>query len=197
LWAKTNPALLGKKYNSHLRYFFRRHAPPCTRLLLVESGSRHLVEKLVPHFYSRYGGELEIDVVTCYAGGPAGVRGRVFNVNDYGGASGRHALWKDLAARQYTTAGIICSAEPILTKWKWWLGAKLPSKILVINENADYFELDRTHLRNARRLIAYRTGLSGAAAVPALARLVFFPLTLVYLLLYAGTVHLRRRIRLL
>jgi hypothetical protein len=180
-----------------LRYFFRRHAPPCTRLLLVESGSRHLIEKLVPHFYSQYGEELEIDVVTCYAGEPAGVRGRVFNVNDYGGPSGRHNLWKHLAERQYTTAGIICSAEPIMTKWKWWLGAKLRSKILVINENADYFELDRTHLSNARRLIAYRAGLSGSAAVPALARLIFSPLTLAYLLLYAGTVHLRRRIRLL
>jgi hypothetical protein len=180
-----------------LRYFYRRGTPHCTRLLLIESGSRGIIEKLVPHFYSAYGDQLEIDVVTCYAGGPAGVRGRVFNVNDYGGASGRNALWKDLAARDYNLAGIVCSAEPIMTKWKWWLGVKLQSKILVINENADYFALDRTHLDHARRLIAYRAGLSGAGAVPALARLVFFPLTLAYLLLYAGTVHLRRRIRLL
>lgn len=179
-----------------MRYFFRP-APPCTRLLLIESGSRHLIEKLIPHFHQVYGEELEIDVVTCYAGEPAGVRGRVFNVNDYGGPSGRHALWKDLAAREYTMAGIVCSAEPIMTKWKWWLGAKLPCKILAINENADYFALDWAHRRHARRLIAYRAGLSGSAAVPALARLVFFPLTLAYLLLYAGTVHLRRRIRLL
>jgi hypothetical protein len=179
-----------------LRYFFRS-APPCTRLLLIESGSRQLIEKLIPHFRSVHGEDLEIDVVTCYAGDPAGIRGQVFNINEYGGPAGRHRLWTDLAARQYTTVGILCSAEPIMTKWKWWLGAKLRSKILVINENADYFELDRAHLKNARRLIAYRAGLSGAAAVPALARLVFFPLTLAYLLLYAGTVHLRRRIRLL
>jgi hypothetical protein len=180
-----------------LRYFFRSHFPPCTRLLLVESGSRHLIETLVPHFYEVYGEQLEIDVVTCYAGGPAGVRGRVYNVNDYGGPAGRHALWKDLAERQYQMAGILCTAEPILTKWKWWLGAKLPSKILLINENADYFALDRMHLHHIRRMIAERAGLRGAAALPALARLIFFPLTLAYLLLYAGTVHLRRRIRIL
>ena len=179
-----------------MRYFFR-HAPPCTRLLLIESGSRRLIEKLVPHFYSNFGEQVEIDVVTCYEGGPAGVRGRIFNVNDYGGASGRHALWKELAARHYTFAGILCSAEPIMTKWKWWLGLKLPSKILVINENADYFAVDRMHLDHAWRLITYRSGLSGAAAVPALARLIFLPLTFAYLLLYAATVHLRRRIRLL
>jgi len=156
-----------------------------------------LIEKLIPHFYAGYGDQLEIDVVTCYAGAPAGLRGRIFNVNDYGGPSGRHALWKDLAAREYSMAGILCSAEPILTKWKWWLGFKLPCKILIINENADYFALDRKHLTHARRLVAFRSGLSGSTAIPAMARLIFFPLTFAFLLLYAGTVHLRRRIRLL
>jgi hypothetical protein len=43
----------------------------------------------------------------------------------------------------------------------------------------------------------FRAGLTGAAALPTIARLLFFPLTLAYLLLYAGAVHLRRRIRIL
>ena len=41
----------------------------------------------------------------------------------------------------------------------------------------------------------FRAGMTGAAAIPTLARLIFFPLSLTYLLLYAGTVHLRRRLR--
>jgi hypothetical protein len=40
----------------------------------------------------------------------------------------------------------------------------------------------------------FRAGLTGATAVPAIARMLFFPLTLSYLLLYAGAVHLRRKI---
>ena len=99
-----------------------------------------------------------MDLVTCYAGEPAGFHGRVFNVNDYGGAAGRNALWADLAQRKYSVAGVICAAEPIMTKWKWWLAAKVPAKIFIINENADYFWLDRAHFRQLRRFVAYRLG---------------------------------------
>jgi hypothetical protein len=82
-----------------------------------------------------------------------------------------------------------------MIKWKWWLAAKLPAKIFIINENGDYFWLDRVHFRQLRQFVAYRLGLTGSAAVPGLVRLACFPATLAYLLLYAGTVHLRRRLR--
>jgi hypothetical protein len=166
-------------------------------MLLVESGPRSLAEAIAPVLRRVVADQLEIDVVTCYEGAPEGVSGRIFNVNDYGGPAGRHALWVDLSQRGYAVAGILCSGQPIMTKWKWWLAAKLPAKILVINENADCFWLDRDHLRNLRGFIAVRAGLTGGAALPTLARLLFFPVTLAYLLLYAGAVHLRRRIRLL
>jgi hypothetical protein len=136
-----------------------------------------------------------MDLVTCYDGEPSGFRGRVYNVNDYGGAAGRNSLWADLAQREYCVAGVLCAAVPIMTKWKWWLAGKLPSKIFIINENADYFWLDRVHLRQSWRFMAHRLGLTGSAAVPALVRLVCFPVTLAYLLLYAGTVHMRRKLR--
>jgi hypothetical protein len=42
--------------------------------------------------------------------------------------------------------------------------------------------------------ILFRAGLTGAAAIPTIARLLFFPLSLAYLLLYAAFVHLRRAI---
>jgi len=178
-----------------LRYFFYPHIPPCTRILLVESGSRSLIERLIPYMRDLFGQDVEMDLVTCYAGEPAGFHGRVYNINDYGGGGGRHALWADLAQRQYSVAGVICAAEPIMTKWKWWLAAKLPAKIFIINENGDYFWLDRAHFRQLRQFVTYRLGLTGSAAVPALVRLAFFPVTLAYLLLYAGTVHLRRKLR--
>jgi hypothetical protein len=178
-----------------LRYFFYPGIPPCSRILLIESGSRRLIEGLLPHLRDLFGQDVEMDLVTCYAGEPAGFHGRVYNVNDYGGAAGRRALWGDLAQRQYRAAGVICAAEPIMTKWKWWLAAKLPAKIFIINENCDYFWLDRVRFRQLLHFMFYRLGLTGAAAVPALVRLVCFPATLAYLLLYAGTVHLRRKLR--
>jgi hypothetical protein len=180
-----------------LRYFFHPDLPPCSRLLLIESGSRRIIERVIPYLRDLFGEDVEIDLVTCYAGEPAGFRGRIYNVNDYGGAAGRHALWADLAQHEYTAAGVICAAEPIMTKWKWWLAAKLPAKIFIINENGDYFWLDYWHRRQVRQFVTYRLGLTGSAAVPSLVRLACFPVTLAWLLLYAGTVHFRRRIRLL
>jgi hypothetical protein len=182
-----------------LRYFFRRHLPPVTRILLIESGSRSLIEHVIPTLRAIFGDSVELDLVTCYAGVPKGfdegAPGKVFRVTEYGGPAGRNALWADVAARNYPIAGMICAAEPIMTKWKWWLGAKLPSKLFIINENGDWFWLDRIHWRLIVKFAFYRAGLTGSAAVPALVRLVLFPLTLTYLLLYAGWVHFRRRLR--
>jgi len=182
-------------YNLGLRYFFRRHFPPAPRVLLIESGSRGLLEKVLPTLRSSFGDQVEIDLVTCYPGLPKGFVGNVFRVTDYGGAPGRAKLWADLAPRQYAIAGMICAAEPIMTKWKVWLGWKLPSKLFVINENGDYFWLDRGHWKLILHFVLFRAGLTGSQAVPSLVRLALFPLTLTYLLLYAGWMHFRRSLR--
>ena len=178
-----------------MRHFLRIHIPECSRILLIESGPRGVIERVLPHLRDQFGPDVGMDLVTCYGGEPAGFRGRVYNVNDYGGAAGRDALWADLVQRNYSVAGVVCAAAPIMTKWKWWLAYKAPAKVFIINENADYFWLDRTHLPQLRKFVTHRLGISGSSAVPSLVRLAFFPVTLAYLLLYAGTVHLRRRLR--
>jgi len=162
---------------------------------LVESGSRELFDRFIPWLYQAYGEELEIDLVTCFASVPTGFRGSVFRVTDYSGASARQRLYDELTARGYPLLGIICSADPIMTKWKWMLAARLPSKVFIVNENADYFWLDWGHWRMILHFMLYRAGMTGGAAVPTIARLLFFPVTLAYLLLYAGAVHLRRWVR--
>ena len=178
-----------------MRHFLRNDIPDCSRILLIESGPREVIERVIVHARNQFGPDVEIDLVTCYAGEPAGFQGRIFNVNDHRGGERRNALWANLAQRKYCAAGVVCAAVPIMTKWKWWLAYKVPAKIFIINENADYFWLDRVHLRQLRKFVTHRLGISGSAAVPSLVRLVFFPVTLAYLLLYAGTVHLRRKLR--
>jgi hypothetical protein len=179
-----------------LRYFFRRRVPHPHRVLLIESGSREVLEKLLLVLPSVFG-NAEIDLVTCYVGPPRNFHGRIFNINDYGGPASRDQLLSDLAARDYQLTGILCTGEPIMTKWKWWLTWKLPTKAFIVNESADFFWLDRAHLNLVGTLALERAGLTGAAAVPAIARLLFLPFTVTFLLAYAGTVHLRRKIRLL
>jgi hypothetical protein len=182
-----------------VRYFFTRLEPKASRILLIESGSRYLLEGLISGIRTTYGTEILVDLVTCYPGLPEGfysANTTVYRVTDYRGRAGRARLFRELARNRYSIAGIICSAEPIMTKWKWMIAAKVPAKLFVLNENGDYFWFDRTHLDVIGHFILFRAGLTGAAAVPTLVRLLMFPFSLTYLLLYAGFVHLRRKIRL-
>ena len=183
-----------------MRYFFTRRQPEASRILLVESGSRYLLEGIISGIRRTYGPTIFVDLVTCYPGLPDGFDAAtttVYRVTDYRGRLGRSRLYRQLARNRYSIAGVICSAEPIMTKWKWMLAARLRSKIFVVNENVDFFWLDWGHLRMIGHFALFRAGMTGASAAPTLARMLFFPVTLAYLLLYAGTVHLRRRIRLL
>ena len=180
-----------------MRSFFTRSTPPFTKVLLIESGSRRLYDDLIPNLYDTYGDQLQIDLVTCFAGVPEGFRGEVFRVADYSGRAGRKRLYAELIARQYPIAGMICSGESIMTKWKWALAARLPVKVFALNENGDYFWMDWGHWRVMTHFILFRAGLTGAAAIPTIGRLFFFPATLAYLMLYAAFVHLRRKVRIL
>jgi len=174
-----------------VRYFLRRRQPPVSRILLVESGSRHLIAHVLPLLRQTYLPPVSIDLVTCYPGQPEGIDS-VYRVADYPGARGRRKLYRALASNRYALMGMLCSAEPIMTKWKWSLAARLPVKVFVINENGDYFWLDRAHARAILHFALFRAGLTGSGAARTLGRLLLFPFTLLYLLLYASTVHIRR-----
>ncbi len=180
-----------------MRHFFTRSIPAFSRVLLVESGSRDLFEKLLPILYQNHPG-MTCDLVTCYAGAPKSFRedqGAVYHVTDYPAGPARQRFYRELAANRYNNTGIICSAEPIMTKWKWMLAARLPAKVFVVNENGDYFWLDYGHLENIRYFMLYRAGLTGSGAVRTIARVVLFPFSLLYLILYAMLVHSRRILR--
>ena len=180
-----------------MRYYLTGRQPAVTSILLVESGSRGILERLIPGFERSWGQGAAIDLVTCYATLPAGFPAttRLYRVADYRGPEGRAKLYRQLAANRYSHLGLVCSAEPLMTKWKWMLAARTPAKVFIINENSDYFWLDRMHLANAWGFVMLRTGLAGAGAVRILARLFSFPFTLLYLLLYAAAVHTRRALR--
>lgn len=202
--ARSAQALRGRRQAqcifvfSAVRYFFSLRFPDVRRILLVESGSRHLIEQLVP-ILRQYWPDAAFGLVTCYSGLPAALTGdmptAVYNVADYPGRAGRRRLYRELAAEGYQIMGILCSGEPIMTKWKWALVAKVPAKVFVVNENCDFFWLERTQVRTMARFVAHRLGMGGAQAAPALFRLLLFPLTVLYLLLYAAFVHARRRLR--
>jgi len=181
-----------------VKYFFTRRLPDVDSILLVESGSRGVLEKVVPGLRQTWGAGVRIDLVSCYANLPQGFDAAttsVYRVSDYRGREGRRKLYRELRGRHYSLMGIVCSEEPLMLKWKWALTARVPAKVFVINENGDYFWLDRMHLKPIRNFVLLRAGLAGSGAVRTLARVVSFPFTLLFLLLYATTVHTRRALR--
>ncbi len=180
-----------------MRYFLTRREPPQTRILLIESGSRSLLERIHPHLRSVYGPEIAIDVVTCYGGQPEGFGPDtvVYRVTDYGSPEGRRNLVRLLRSREYSLAGMICSGEPIMTKWKWLLALRIPAKFFVLNENADYFWIHRSQSAIMRQFLLVRLGLSGAGAIRTIGRLLVFPFSVLFLLLYAFAAHSGRILR--
>ena len=180
-----------------MRRFLSKSIPNFDRVLLVESGSRQLLEDLLSGLYDVHP-EMRADLVTCFAGVPRhfrAARGSVYRVTDYPGRPLRKHLYAELQGNRYSVVGIICAAQPIMTKWKWVLAARIPAKVFILNENGDYFWFDRGHWGAIRHFVLFRAGLSGGGAVRTLARLVLFPFALLYLLLFAATVHLRRKLR--
>jgi hypothetical protein len=180
-----------------VRYFFTRRDPAHTRLLLIESGSRSLAESMLPNLHRSFGPDTPIDLVTCYAGLPAGYAPDtvVYRVTDYSSKEGRRELIRLLRGREYSTACMICSAESIMTKWKWLIALRVPAKFFILNENGDYFWVHRENLATIRQFVLVRAGLSGAGAIRTIGRLLIFPFSVLFLLLYAFAAHSGRILR--
>jgi hypothetical protein len=193
IMAPVSPAIV-----ETVRYFLTGRHPKVTSILLVESGSRGLLEGLIGGLRQTWGEDVFIDVVSCYASLPKGFEAhntRVYRVGDYRGRAARGRLYGELRRNRYSMVGIVCSGEVVMAKWKWVLALKLPAKVFIVNENGDYFWLDRLHLGAIWRFVLFRSGLGGAGAVRTLVRAITFPFALMYLLLYATTAHARRALR--
>jgi hypothetical protein len=164
-------------------------------ILLVESSNREISERLLPQLYSH---SSKIDLFTCYRGEPKGFRpksGEVWRTTDYSDPAAREVVFSEMAQRGYGAVGIICSGEPIMAKWKWMLAYRIPAKLFIINENCDYFFVDYSHIDTLLALVRMRLGLTGANAASTLGRLLIFPFSLLFLVLYAAWVHLQRKLR--
>ncbi|MCP5115210.1 MAG: hypothetical protein GY953_30630, partial [bacterium] len=94
-----------------MRYFLRRRVPELSRVLLIESGSRHLLDTYLPGFYAD-NPNTTVDLITCYPDQPSSFRpeaGSIFRVADYPDTPARRAFHRQLKANRYAAAVMICS----------------------------------------------------------------------------------------
>ena len=164
---------------------------------MIESGARSLIEGLLPHLRTSWARDIPIDLVTCYGGVSAGFgpEAIVYRVTDYKSPDGHNELVRQLRTRDYSFVGVICSGEPVMTKWKWLIALRLPAKVFIVNENGDYFWINREHVKAIRQFSLIRLGLSGEGSMRTVGRLLIFPFSLLYLLMYAFAAHSGRIVR--
>lgn len=185
-----------------MKWFLSRRAPEIDRLLLVESGPRGLAEQVIPRLRGAFGADLTIDLLTCLPTDPQGLNGaagrpgRVWRVIDCASGGDRRRLLGRIRRERYPAAAMLCAGDRIMFRWKAAGMLLFPSKILIVNENADFFWLDRGEWRTALRFALGRGGLLEESAVRTVARVAAFPFSFAYLLAYAGWVHLSRAARL-
>ena len=94
-------------------------------------------------------------------------------------------------------AALLFTTDPILFRWKLLLMLLLPSKLLVVNENADFFWLDWSNRGVIRRFLGARLDVEGAELLRAAFRLLLLPFAFTFLACYALFAYLGRWLRLL
>ena len=179
-----------------MKYFFRRKVPQAADVLLIESGSpdvrRRALEKVLKIFPgARY------HLCTCRPAPPSGEFASVFPVTDYPSAWKKLRLLFSFRNKRWEVLVILCTGEPILWRWKALATLLLPAKVLVVNENADFFWLDWGNRKALRGFLGFRWGEDLDDLSRTLLRALAFPLTLFFLLCTAGFLYTRRMWRLL
>ena len=203
MWSLANPFnnaayALGQAKLGAVRWFLSRSVPPVTRILLIESGPREVCQRLIPRLRAAMGADVPIDLFTCLPDNPSALAedARVWRTLDAPRAGGRRALLKSLRRERHPVAAVLCADDPILGPWKTVLLFALRAKFLIVNENADFFWLDRGNWRTVLQFLLTRIGLRDPLAARTLGRLVLFPFALAYLLAFAARVHVARALRL-
>lgn len=168
------------------------------QILVVESCPRELTERFLRHVYDEQRSR-RVDLVSCYAGAPRAfdsARGAIFSIHQPEIAASRGKFISGLNSSPYTLVAIFCAGTPVLNKWKWAIALRTRAKVLIVNERADFFCFDLAGRNAAVRLLAERVSLPVSIDVRAIAKALLVPLTIAFLLCYAGRAHMWRLIRL-
>ncbi len=172
-------------------FLLSRWTPQPERVLLVESGLRSAADLFLQDLYQDER-LTRVDVLTCYGSPPQSfdpAKGQVFFTHQ---TQSRSALFRQLSRSGYSATCLLCTGDDIMTKWKWAVALQVPAKVMIVNESADTFWLDRGHLRELKQMAHDRVGITRLMLVRLLWQALAFPFILLFLSSFAAAVHLRR-----
>jgi hypothetical protein len=184
-----------KRRFERVALFFSRWSPNLDRVLVIESGARTAAELFLAQLYVEKHAH-KVDLLTCYGSPPATfdtARGQVFQTQKAQSRGARAELFRTFRASEYSAVCILCTGDDIMTKWKWATVARVPAKVMIVNESGDTFWLDRGHLRELAGILSNRPAL---APLRIGLQIIALPFTICILLTFAAVVHGRRLWRL-
>lgn len=187
-------SLRNKPPFNRLLLLLSRWTPELERVLVIESGSRRAAERFLTQLYMEEPAQ-RVDVLTCYGSAPTAFdpdRGQVFHTHKVKGGGARGELFRSFAAARYSAVCILCTGDDIMTKWKWAAALRIPAKVMIVNESADTFWLDRGHLRELRHMARDRVGNAWLMPLRFAAQVLVFPFTVSILLTFAAVAHGKR-----
>jgi hypothetical protein len=191
-------SLREKPFFDRLLLFCSRWSPKLDRVLVIESGARTASERFLARLYKQEPAR-KVDLLTCYDSPPAAfdsARGQVFYTHKARGKRARLELFRTFRDSGYSAICMLCTGDDIMTKWKWAMVVRLPAKVMIVNESADTFWLDRGHLRQLRGMAHDRIGSAWLIPFRIAGQAFALPFTICILVTFAAVVHGRRLWRL-
>lgn len=174
-----------------MKWIISNRTPAVQRILLVESGPEAVAAAVVPRLRDTFGDAVVIDRLTWGEADPE-EHAQVWRSRDYATAAGRLRLLRQLRRVRPSAVAVVCANTPYLRGWRTAVLLAVPAKALIVNENSDFFWLDRANANNLRRMLLSRSGLVGESTVHLIGRALLFPFALGYLAGFAAITHLGR-----
>jgi hypothetical protein len=179
-----------------MKGFFNGAVPPAHNILLIESGSQNIFERALQGIRQAFP-EARLHLVTCWPDMPPGPFASLYRVHDYPSRGDKLRLLRSFRRNPADVLVIVCSKEPVMYAWKMLALLLVPAKTLIVNENGDFFWLDWLNRRTLRRFLQSRWIIIRKEFLLTVLRALVFPFTILYLLLNAAFLYVRRWRRLL
>ncbi|MBI4458678.1 MAG: hypothetical protein HY648_01300 [Acidobacteria bacterium] len=173
--------------------------PTASDVLVIESGSPEVARRALAGIRRIFPGA-RYHLLTCLPDPPPIRFDTVFRASDYPSGWSKLRLLLSFRRKGWEVIAILCTGEGILWRWKVLALALVPAKVLVVNENADFFWLHWENWRTLQQLLASRWGMGWAVRwevnlggpYSIAFHVLVFPFLLLFLLFTAAFLYARR-----
>ena len=179
-----------------MKYFFSARVPAPTDILVLESGPREVAAQALRGIRAMFP-QARYHLCTCWPETPQENFATICRVADFPSGRDKLRLLWSFRRQRWPLLVVLCTDSPILWRWKALALLLQPAKVLIVNENADFFWLQWGNRGILRQLLRTRWGLPTGALFRTTLAALLFPVTFLVLVATAAVYYARRWRRLL